>query len=103
MWDEDGVRGCLLWRAQPGGLYVGRIAVAPGFRGRGVARSMLGLRRSRRRCDAAWSGCCSKFALALTDNRRLFAAAGFRETALRSHAGYAAPTFVEAEKWLGPG
>jgi hypothetical protein len=42
--------------------------------------------------------------VALTDNRRPFAACGFRETALPAHPGHAAPTYVDMEKPLaGPG
>lgn len=39
--------------------------------------------------------------LALASNRRLFASCGFVETVQRAHPGYAAATFVEAEKVLG--
>jgi hypothetical protein len=38
--------------------------------------------------------------LTLLDNRRLFASCGYRETELRTHDGYAAPTSVVMEKFL---
>ncbi|MEJ1976892.1 MAG: hypothetical protein WDN49_13075 [Acetobacteraceae bacterium] len=38
--------------------------------------------------------------LSLSDNRRLFAACGYRETEQHSHPGYAEPTSVTMEKGL---
>ena len=38
--------------------------------------------------------------LVLLDNRRLFGACGFVETARDAHPGYAEPTFVNMEKRL---
>jgi len=78
----DGPAACILWSERDGGLYVGRLAVHPKHRCRGLAGLHLGVR------------------LALPGNRRLFARLGFTETRLRTHDGFVAPTWTEAERWL---
>ncbi len=89
----------VLWAEQGDGLYCGRLAVRPGWRGRGLARRLLAAAdgEARRRGLA-----CLRVStrLVLADNRRLFASCGFREGAVATHAGYAAPTSVTMEKPL---
>jgi predicted N-acetyltransferase YhbS len=95
----DQLVGVVLWSEQEQGLYFGRLAVDPDWRGKGIARMLIGaveaeaLRRRISRVHLSTR-------LVLLDNRRLFASCGFRETALRAHEGYAAPTFVVMEKLL---
>ena len=92
-------QGCILWTEREGGLYISRLAVRPGSRGRGLGRTLL---------SGAEQAALSKglprlhleVRLVLAGNRRLFSRAGFVETHLRSHPGYTRPTYVEAEKWL---
>ena len=93
--------GTALWTEQDGGLYLGRLAVLPAWRGRGVAKALV----------AAAEGAARRLALprthlstrlVLLDNRRLFAGCGFVETACHAHPGYAEPTFVNMEKRLVP-
>ena len=89
----------VLWAEQEGGLYCGRLAVLPGWRRRGLARRLLLVAEDeagRRRLS------CLRLSsrLVLEDNRRLFASCGFREGAVATHAGYAAPTSVMFEKVL---
>jgi predicted N-acetyltransferase YhbS len=100
--EADGRRvGTALWTEQDGGLYLGRLAVLPAWRGRGVAKALV----------AAAEGAARRLALprihlstrlVLLDNRRLFAACGFVATACHAHPGYAEPTFVTMEKRLVP-
>ena len=99
VWDEAGVQGCVLWEARPQGLYMGRLAVRPGWQGRGVARRLLAAAEAEAR-RRGLPKLMLAVRLALDGNRRLFRAAGFTETTLRTHDGYAEPTFVEAEKRL---
>ncbi len=99
--DEPGPAGVgvLLWSERDGGLYVGRLAVAPAWRGCGVARALLAaaereaVRRNLPRLHLGTR-------LALAGNRRLFAACGFAEVAEHAHPGFAHPTWVELEKRL---
>lgn len=103
VWDavEDGagIGGCVLWRMQDGGLYLNRVAVRPGLQGWGIGRLLLeeaeaeGRRRGVGKLVLA-------VRLAVPGNRRLFAAAGFRDVRLCSHPGHEVPTYAEAEKVL---
>jgi GNAT superfamily N-acetyltransferase len=96
----DGVlAGSALWEDQDGGLYVSRVAVAPGWRRRGIARALMAAAEA-----AAWRLGLPRLHLAtrlvLADNRRLFAACGFVETGQTAHLGYAEPTSVMMQKNL---
>lgn len=91
--------GSALWNDQDGGLYLSRVAVAPAWRGRGVAKALVAAAEA-----AAWQMALPRIHLStrlvLIDNRRLFAACGFVETTRHAHPGYAEPTFVNMEKRL---
>jgi predicted N-acetyltransferase YhbS len=98
--------GSALWTVQDGGLYLGRLAVAPSWRRRGLGRALIAS------AEAAAHGTGIPVIrlstrLVLLDNRRLFAACGFVETTHEAHPGYTEPTFVNMEKRLswapGPG
>jgi predicted N-acetyltransferase YhbS len=98
---EDGVVGSALWTEQDGGLYLGRLAVAPSWRGRGVAKALVASAEAAAR-RMALPRIHLSTRLVLLDNRRLFAACGFVETTCHAHPGYAEPTFVNMEKRLVP-
>ncbi|MET0428885.1 MAG: GNAT family N-acetyltransferase [Microvirga sp.] len=99
VWDDGAIRGCVLWRPENGGLYLGRLAVSPGYQGRGIATGLLSAAEAHAR-RAGIPVLRLAVRLALPGNRRLFAAHGFVDTALRAHDGYAVPTYAEAEKRL---
>jgi GNAT superfamily N-acetyltransferase len=91
--------GAVLWYPKEGGLYLGRLSVAPQWRGKGVARALVAAVEAAGRAQGLPRLHLST-RLALLDNRRLFATCGFHETTRHAHPGYAAPTFVNMEKSL---
>ncbi len=92
--------GLVLWADREDGLYLGRLAVLPPWRGRGAARALIGAgeTEARRRGLARLH---VRVRLALEENRRLFSACGFVETQRGAHPGYDAPTYLVMEKALG--
>lgn len=91
--------GAVLWEEKDGGLYVSRLSVAPEWRGRGIAaRLLVAAEDATRALGLPRMHLGTR--LTLERNRRLFVRCGFREVAFHAHPGYAAPTWVEMEKWL---
>ena len=91
--------GAVLWREEDGSLYVGRLAVDPTQRRRGIARMLMAeaeREARRRRLTRMHLG----VRLALEDNRRLFLSCGFVDAELLSHEGFSEPTWVRMEKRL---
>jgi len=95
----DGAAACILWSERDGGLYIGRLAVRPSHRGRGLAGLLMQAAEAEAR-RRGLSRLHLGVRLALPGNRRLFARLGFTETRLRTHDGYPVPTWTEAERWL---
>jgi ribosomal protein S18 acetylase RimI-like enzyme len=90
---------CVLWQEKAGGLYVSRVSVLPRHRRRGLANALLAAAEEEardRRLPHLWLST----RLALTGNRAVFAACGFREASLHAHPGYARPTYVDMVKDL---
>jgi GNAT superfamily N-acetyltransferase len=97
--DGAGFAAVMLWREKEGGLYLGRLAVRPEWRRRGLARLLIAAAETEaRRLGLPRLHLGTR--LVLADNRALFAACGFTEAGLTTHPGYAAPTSVVMEKWL---
>jgi GNAT superfamily N-acetyltransferase len=96
----EGPAACLLWAVDERGLYLGRVAVHPDWRGRGLAKRLIAATEEVAR-ERGLKLLHLSTRLVLTDNRRLFAACGFVETKEEAHPGYAHPTFVHMEKRLG--
>ena len=94
-----GLAGSALWVEQDGGLYLARLAVAPAWRGRGIAKALVAAAEAAAHAMGLPRIHLST-RLVLLDNRRLFAACGFVETTREAHPGYAEPTFVNMEKTL---
>ena len=91
--------GAVLWREEEGSLYVGRLAVHPSQRRRGIARLLMAEaeREARRR---GLTRMHLGVRLPLEDNRRLFLSCGFVDVELLSHDGFSEPTWVRMERRL---
>ena len=104
VWDASGagagVQGCVLWRMRDGALYLNRVAVRPGLQRRGIARRLLDAAEAEGRRRGVVR-LVLEVRLALPGNRRLFAAAGFREVREHAHPGFAVATYVEMGRVLG--
>jgi ribosomal protein S18 acetylase RimI-like enzyme len=91
--------GCVIAEPREGRGYLGRLAVDPGWRRRGVARALMpageGFLRGRGLPIAEVN-----VRIALAGNIALFEALGYRETARAAHPGYPAPTYLVMEKSL---
>jgi ribosomal protein S18 acetylase RimI-like enzyme len=94
--------GSILWSEQDCGLYISRLAVDPKWRRRGIALALLAAAEAAARAMGL-PRLHLGTRLALTDNRALFAGAGFVEVSRHAHPGYAQPTWVAMEKRLSAG
>ena len=105
-WIDGQAIGCVIAEAKAGaeardggGVYLGRLAVDPAYRGRGIAAALVA-------AAEAWARSTGRFQvelnvrLALPDNIRLFERLGYRETARKAHPGFPQPTYLVMEKSL---
>jgi ribosomal protein S18 acetylase RimI-like enzyme len=87
-------------RTHPDHVYLGRLAVLPAFRRRGLAVRLVAAVESL----AAGNGRRQVrlgVRLALPENRAFFEQLGYRQTGLDSHAGSTVPTFAWLAKPVG--
>jgi N-acetylglutamate synthase-like GNAT family acetyltransferase len=92
--------GCVLFAPEDATvLYIGRLAVDPAWRRRGVVRALIAYAEAEahRRGLAALQ---IQVRIALVDNQSLFKSCGFVEVSRETHPGYTAPTTIRMEKRL---
>jgi GNAT superfamily N-acetyltransferase len=91
--------GCVFYAPKAEYLYVGRLAVLPAYRGRGIGGVLL--RAAERRAgELGFTRVRLGVRLALEKLRAYYEARGYVPVAFRSHAGYTEATYVEMEKVL---
>lgn len=94
------VAGCVFYAPKAGYLYVGRLAVVPEYRRRGIGDLLLRA-AERRATELGLSHVRLGVRLALGKLRAYYEARGYIPIAFGSHAGYTDATYVEVEKPLG--
>ena len=96
---NGGIVGCAFAERRGDALDLGRLAVRPEARGRGVAGTLI----RRIEAEARGQGLARVtlgVRLAFADNIRLFERHGFREVAREAHPGFTEPTIMRMEKRL---
>ena len=97
--DGDEFVGCAFFRSEPDQMYLGRLSVRPGHRGRGIARSLVEWVETHAR-TLTLPRVRVGVRLALTENRAYFERAGYVVTTLESHPGYEEATSATMEKFV---
>ena len=91
--------GCAFYQQELEHLYLGRLAVAPERRGRGIARRLVECIEARAR-GLGLARVRVGVRLALTQNRAYFERAGYAVTKLESHPGFMTATSATMEKTI---
>lgn len=84
---------CVFLTAKPGALYVGKLAVAEGHRGQGLARRLIEVAEARAR-DMGLPALELQTRVELAGNQAAFRAMGFVEVGRTAHPGYDRPTSI---------
>lgn len=99
VFDEDGPRACMVLTPKADALYLGKVAIAPAYRRRGLAR-MLVDKAGERALALGYSALELQVRIELIDNHRAFAAMGFVKTGETAHEGYDRSTSITMRKSL---
>jgi predicted GNAT superfamily acetyltransferase len=100
--DHKTIIGCAFAALRDDCVYVGKVAVAPSARGKGVARAMFaaaeGLAQTHGRRFLEL-----QTRIELVENHAIFAALGFKKVAESAHPGYSRPTSITMRKRVAEG
>lgn len=89
----DPLVACVVLSERPEALYLGKLAVAEGMRGRGLARQMIELTAERARALGK-SRLELQTRIQLIENQQAFVALGFEKVGETAHPGFDRPTSV---------
>ena len=84
---------CIFLTPKANALYLGKLAVAAGQRGRGHARTLVDLAETRARAKGL-PAMELETRVELTENHATFRALGFTETGRSAHPGFGHPTSI---------
>ena len=99
---DDRLVGCVFLREKAHGFYLGKLAVAPAFEGRGIGRLLI----QKAEDVAVAKGKPSielQVRIELTRNRAVFEKLGYRKIAETAHPGYSRPTSITMRKEITRG
>jgi GNAT superfamily N-acetyltransferase len=99
--DDAILIGCAFCAPKGDQLYLGKLAVAPEHRGRGLLRRMLAEADAVARARGL-SALTLQTRVELTENHATFAALGFRQTGSEAHRGYDRPTSLIFRREVPP-
>ncbi|RUV29894.1 MULTISPECIES: GNAT family N-acetyltransferase [unclassified Mesorhizobium] len=95
---KDGrIVGCVFVLERANDLYVGKLAVEPGFQGQGIGRQLMQAVEDLAR-DRGKPAIELQTRIELTGNHAALARLGFRETERTAHKGYDRPTSITMRK-----
>jgi GNAT superfamily N-acetyltransferase len=98
--DKARIVGCLFCTPRNQSLYLGRVAVDPAARRRGIGSALIEAASDEAR-QANLARLILGVRVALPENRRFFERCGFRAVGVGCHAGYSSPTFLIMARPLG--
>lgn len=97
--DGQTLLGCIFCRPEAESLYIGKLAVAPSFQGRGIGRLLLEAAEHLAH-DLRLPVLRLETRIELTGNHAAFARWGFVRTAENAHPGFTRITSIEMRKTL---
>jgi N-acetylglutamate synthase-like GNAT family acetyltransferase len=97
--ENDALIGCAFAEVRSDCVYVGKVAVAMPYRGRGVARKLLTAAESIAR-RSGLQVLELQTRVELVENHQTFAALGFKKIAETAHPGYTRPTSITMRRHI---
>lgn len=96
----DPIVACVVLTPGPNSLYIGKLAVAAGKQGKGLARCLIDHAEARAaKLGLGWLEL--EVRVELPANQRAFAALGFHEVERTAHPGYDRPTGITYRRAVG--
>lgn len=96
----DPIVACLMLTPRPDSLYIGKLAVAEGQQGKGLARRLIDHAEARA-AELGLGWLELEVRIELRANQRAFAALGFHEVERTAHPGYGRPTGITYRRRVG--
>lgn len=98
-WSGGDMVGAVIYEPRPDFMYFGRLAVLPAWRGRGIAKGLIGAVESKAQ-ELRLTRVQIGVRLVLASHQAYYAALGYRPLVYECHPGFTEPTSVTMEKAL---